>query len=280
MLINNELEKLAVDARKRILEVIYTAGRGHIGGSLSSVDILVNLYFSVMNIDPYDINKPARDRFIMSKGHSVEAYYVVLAMRGFINDKILNEYGNYNSPLAGHPINKIPGIEINSGSLGHGLSVGVGMAMAAKNDNLPYRVFVLMGDGEHGEGSIMEAITAASHYKLDNLVAIVDKNQLQLTGPTESIMAIGDLAGKYKAYRWSVLNCDGNNMSELSKAFSSVPTKQGKPTVIIANTVKGKGISFMENQATWHHKVPNKEEFTIAMKELDNKIKKLRHAVK
>jgi transketolase len=194
MLTNNELERLAVDARKKTLEVIYTAGRGHIGGSLSSVDILINLHFSVLNIDPFNVNTPARDRFIMSKGHSVEAYYVVLAMRGFIDEKILGKYGMFDSPLAGHPINKIPGIEINSGSLGHGLSVGVGMALAAKSDNLPYRVFVLMGDGEHGEGSIMEAVTAANHYNLDNLTAIVDKNQLQLTGPTENVMAIGDLA--------------------------------------------------------------------------------------
>jgi len=280
MLNNDVLEKLAVEARKRTIEVIYSAGRGHMGGSLSSIDILVNLYFSVLNIDPYDFHKQERDRFILSKGHSVEAYYVVLAMRGFINDNLLKKYGNFNSPLAGHPINKIPGIEINSGSLGHGLSVGVGMAIAAKNDDLPYKVFVLMGDGEHGEGSIMEAVTAASHYKLDNLIAIVDKNKFQLTGPTEEVMAIGDLAKKYESYGWSVLTCNGNKMSDLSNTFSSLPYRKDMPTVIIANTIKGKGVSFMENQAKWHHKVPDKQELTIAMLELENKIKELSHAIK
>lgn len=264
-----DLERYAVEVRKDILRMIYSASHGHTGGSLSCVDILVTLYFSILNVDPNNPKDPGRDRFILSKGHSVEAYYAVLAKRGFFDMKILDTYGKFNSPLAGHPVNKVPGIELNSGSLGHGLSVGVGMALAAKRNNKPYKVFVLMGDGEHSEGSIMEAISAASHYKLDNLVAIIDRNRLQISGYTEDVMALGNLKEKYEAYGWSVLECDGNRISSLVETLSSFPVKSGKPSAVIAHTLKGKGVSFMENKANWHHKVPDNKEIEIAMEELD-----------
>lgn len=268
-----DLERHAVEARKSLLKMIYSASAGHTGGSLSCVDILVALYFAIMNIDPENPRKPDRDRFIMSKGHSVEALYAVLAKRGFIKEEILGTYGKYNSPLAGHPEIKIAGVELNSGSLGHGLPVGVGMALAAKRSGMTYKVFVLMGDGEHGEGSINEAITAASHYKLDNLIAIVDRNRLQISGNTEDVMALGNLAERYKTYGWNVLECDGNNISDIIKTLSSIKTDTGKPTSVIAHTVKGKGVSFIENKASWHHKVPNKEELKSAINELDYLLK-------
>ena len=257
--------------------MIYSASGGHTGGSLSSVDILVALYFEVMNIDPENPDKPDRDRFIMSKGHSVEALYAVLAKRGFIGEEILDTYGKYDSPLAGHPEVKIPGVELNSGSLGHGLSVGVGMALAVKRSRMTNRVYVLMGDGEHGEGSIAEAMNAASHFKLDNLITIIDRNRLQISGNTEVVMALGDLAARYKAYGWNTLECDGNNISGIIETVSSIKTDTGKPTSVIAHTIKGKGVSFIENKSSWHHRVPTKEELNAAISELDNLLKMQYH---
>jgi transketolase len=271
------LERYAVEARKSLLKIIYSASSGHTGGSLSCVDILVALYFEVMNIDPADPDKPDRDRFIMSKGHSVEALYAVLAKRGFIDEEILDTYGKYNSPLAGHPEVNIPGVELNSGSLGHGLSVGVGMALATKQNRMAYKVFVLIGDGEHGEGSIAEAMTAANHYKLDNLITIVDRNKLQISGYTEDVMALGNLAERYEAYGWNTLECDGNNISDIIETLSSVKTDSGKPTSVIAHTIKGKGVSFIENKASWHHRVPTLEELNAAISELDNLLKSQYH---
>ncbi|OFY68607.1 MAG: transketolase [Bacteroidetes bacterium RBG_13_43_22] len=267
------LERYAVEVRKNLLKIIFAASSGHTGGSLSCVDILVALYFGVMKIDPDNPGKPDRDRFIMSKGHSVEALYAVLAKRGFIKEEILGTYGKYNSPLAGHLEIKIPGVELNSGSLGHGLSVGVGMALAAKRSNMDYKVVVLMGDGEHGEGSISEAITAASHYKLDNLIVIVDRNRLQISGNTEDVMALGNLAERYKAYGWNTLECDGNNISDIIETLSSIKNNSGKPTSVIAYTIKGKGVSFIENRTSWHHRVPTIEELNAAICELDNLLK-------
>ena len=267
------LERYAVEARKNLLKIIYLASGGHTGGSLSCVDILVALYFEVMNIDPENPDKPDRDRFIMSKGHSVEALYAVLAKRGFIGEEILDTYGKYDSLLAGHPEVKIPGVELNSGSLGHGLSVGVGMALAVKRSRMTNRVYVLMGDGEHGEGSIAEAMNAASHFKLDNLITIIDRNRLQISGYTEDVMALGNLAERYEAYGWNTLECDGNNISGIIETLSSVKTDSGKPTSVIAHTIKGKGVSFIENRASWHHRVPTKEELNAAISELDNLLK-------
>jgi transketolase len=264
-----ELEQIAVEVRKKLLRNIVKAGGGHTGGSLSSVDILVALYFEVMNIDPENPDMKGRDRFIMSKGHSVESYHAVLSTRGFFSDKILDSYGDFNSILAGHPTRKVPGVEVNSGALGHGLSVGVGMALAAKRSGTGYKTFVLMGDGEHGEGSIMEAAAAAGHYHLDNLVAIIDRNGLQISGRTEEVLAIENLEEKYRACRWSVRSCDGHDLTELTTILKDAPFEKGKPSFIIANTIKGKGISFIEDKAVWHHKVPSPEQFEQAMKELN-----------
>jgi len=188
------LKQKAVSIRKRTLQMICDAKHGHTGGSLSCVDILVTLYFEILRYDPANPKDPGRDRFIMSKGHSAESYYCVLAEAGFFARDILNTYGKFNSPLAGHPVIKVPGVELNSGSLGHGLSVGTGMALAGKMDHKEYKVWVLMGDGEQAEGSVMEAVMAASHYKLDNLVAIIDRNRLQISGDTEMIMKLDSLA--------------------------------------------------------------------------------------
>jgi transketolase len=269
-----ELDLIAIEVRKKLLQNIVKAGGGHTGGSMSSVDILVALYFEVMNIDPANPRMKGRDRFIMSKGHSVESYHTVLSKRGFFSEQVLDTYGDFNSMLAGHPTRKVPGIEVNSGALGHGLSVGVGMALAAKREGAAYRTFVLMGDGEHAEGSIMEAAAAAGHYKLDNLVAIIDRNGLQISGKTEEVMAIENLNAKYKACGWSVRSCDGHNMDELTSCLKETPFEKGKPSFLIAHTVKGKGVSLMENKAVWHHKVPSAEELGQAMDELNLMLEK------
>jgi transketolase len=273
-----ELEKRAVEIRKRTVEIIHKASGGHTGGSLSAVDILVALHFGVMNIDPKNPQMKGRDRFIMSKGHSVESYYSTLEKRGFISPELLDTYGAFNSKLTGHPTRKIPGIEVNSGALGHGLSVGVGLALAAKRSGETYRTYVLMGDGEHGEGSIMEAAASAGHYRLDNLVAIIDRNKLQISGRTEDVCAIDDLEGKYRACGWAVIHCDGHNMAELLKTFQMAASQKDKPTFIIAHTVKGKGVSFMEDRAVWHHKVPTKEQVEQAFAELDKRMEEIEHA--
>jgi transketolase len=267
-----DLELIAIEVRKKLLQNIVKAGGGHTGGSLSSVDILVALYFDVLNIDPGNPDMKGRDRFVMSKGHSVESFHAVLSKRGFFSEEILDSYGDFNSILAGHPTRKVPGIEVNSGALGHGLSVGAGMALAAKRSGAAYRTFVLMGDGEHGEGSIMEAAAAAGHYNLDNLVAIIDRNGLQISGKTEDVLSIENLEAKYKACGWSVRSCNGHDMDELTSVLKKTPFEEGKPSFLIAHTVKGKGVSFIENRANWHHKVPSAEELQQAMEELNAKM--------
>jgi transketolase len=269
-----ELEQIAIEVRKKLLQNIVKAGGGHTGGSLSSVDILVALYFDVMNIDPENPEMKGRDRFIMSKGHSVESYHAVLSKRGFFSEDVLDTYGEFNSILAGHPTRKVPGIEVNSGALGHGLSVGVGMALAAKRSGTKCKAFVLMGDGEHGEGSIMEAAAAAGHYQLDNLVAIIDRNGLQISGKTEEVLAIENLEAKYRACGWSVRSCNGHDLRELTSKLEDAPFEPGKPSFLIAHTVKGKGVSFIEDQAVWHHKVPSQDQLQQAMDELNQKIEK------
>jgi len=260
----------ARNIRKRLLKMIFDAKGGHTGGSLSSVEILVTLYFEIMNVDPNDPKKEDRDRFILSKGHSVESYYCVLSDAGFFPDEWLQTYGKFNSPLAGHPINKIPGIEINSGSLGHGLSVGVGMALANKLDGRDSLVYVLMGDGEQAEGSVLEAAMAAGNYKLDNLVGIIDRNRLQISGDTEEIMRLDSLPNRYGSLGWEIKEINGNSFKELIEAFNRVPFIKDHPSLIIANTTKGKGVSFIENKAEWHHKVPSEQELLQALEELDN----------
>ena len=268
-----ELERKAVEIRKKLLQMIYNAKSGHTGGALSSVDILTTLYFHTMNYRPDNPGWPDRDRFILSKGHSVEGYYCVLAEAGFFSKEILDTYGKFQSILAGHPTRKVPGVELNSGALGHGLSVGVGMALAARMDHKAYRVFVLMGDGEQDEGSVMEAANSAGHYQLGNLTAIIDRNFLQISGPTENIMALESLGSRWKAYNWHVDEADGNNIEELAVLFDTYPVEAGKPHLVIANTIKGRGVSFIENRAEWHHKVPSAEQMDQAIEELNKMLK-------
>jgi transketolase len=269
------LQLQAEEIRSKVVEIVYASKGGHIGGSLSSVDIETALYFHIMNIDPKNPNMENRDRFILSKGHSVEALYSVLAARGFIDQSLLDTYGHFNSKLAGHPTKKTPGIELNSGALGHGLSVGIGMAMAAKMDHKSYKTYVLMGDGEQGEGSIYEAAMSGSHYKLDNVVAIIDRNKLQISGSTEDVMSLEPMRGRWEAFGWEVMDMEGNDMNDIVKTFESLDYSNAKPKLIIAHTTKGMGISFMGKKASWHHGVPSTEQFNEANDEIGARIKSL-----
>lgn len=257
------LKALAYKLRLDTVDLIRAGKAGHIGGDMSVMDILVELYFRQMNISPENMDSPDRDLFVLSKGHSVEAYYSVLAEIGFFSKEQLHkEFSQYGSKFIGHPNNKLPGIEMNSGSLGHGLPVCVGMAKAGKMDGRNYRVYTVMGDGELAEGSVWEGAMAASHYKLDNLCAVVDRNRLQISGNTEDVMAHDDLHERFKSFGWHVIDvADGNDIDQLHEAFEEAKTVKGKPTMLIANTVKGKGSSIMENKANWHHKVPTDEEY-------------------
>ncbi len=264
-----DLERKALEIRKQLLNIIYAAGGGHTGGSLSSVDILVSLFFHAMRYNPANPEDPARDRFILSKGHSVEGFYCVLANAGFFPVEELATYGRFGSRLYGHPTMKVPGVEVPTGALGHGLSVGVGMAIAGKRDNAAYRVFVLMGDGEQAEGSVWEAAMAASHYKLDNLIGIIDYNKLQISGNVDTVMRISSLRDRWESFGWRIEEVDGNDITQLTDLFDRVSPDSGRPTLVIANTVKGKGVSFMENNASWHHHVPTEEELKQALAELD-----------
>ena len=259
--------------RKDILDMVYSAKTGHIGGDFSVCDILNVLYNRQMNLTPENFSSKGRDHFILSKGHSVEALYAVLADKGFFPKELLKTYSQFGSDFIGHPNNKIPGIEMNSGSLGHGLSVGVGMAIAEKRDGSPARVYVVMGDGELAEGSVWEAAMAASHYGLDNLTAIVDRNGLQISGSTEQVMAQESQRERWSAFGWHVLEANGNDVTEISAKLAEAAGFRGKPCVIIAHTIKGYGVSFMENRAEWHHKVPDREQYETAMAELDRKLK-------
>ena len=265
------LAKKAVDIRKAVVTMIHRAGTGHIGGDLSVTDMLVDLYYRQMNVGPDKQKDPNRDRFILSKGHSVEALYAVLADKGYFDPKELETYSQFGSKFIGHPNNKIPGIEVNSGSLGHGLSVGVGMALAGRMDKAPYRVYVIMGDGECEEGSVWEAAMAGGHYGLDNLTAFVDRNRLQISGTTEQVMKQDSAEERWAAFGWNVLSIPGNDLMAIDDAVDLAKHTKGKPTVIIANTTKGKGVSFIENQVAWHHKVPTDEQFAQAIKELDER---------
>lgn len=264
-----ELRLKSVQYRKKILEIIHRAKAGHTGGSLSCIDILNVLYNHVMNVSPENFSDPNRDRYIQSKGHSVEALYTILADRGFFSVEALNTLGQYGSWFIGHPTRKVPGIEHNTGALGHGLPVSVGLALAAKTDGRSYRVFTLLGDGELTEGSNWEASMAAAHYRLDNLVVIVDRNGLQITGSTEQVMRLESLADRFKAFGYAIRVCNGNDVADLVRTFAELPFELGKPSLIIANTIKGKGVSFIENQVKWHHRVPTTEELTCALEELE-----------
>lgn len=262
------LNEKAIKIRIDLLNMIYESKTGHTGGSLSCSDILVALFYGVIKHDPSKPKWEERDRFVLSKGHSVEGYYCILADLGYFPKDELKTYSKFGSKYIGHPNNKIPGIEMNTGSLGHGLSISVGMALASKMQGFKYRVYTLMGDGEQAEGSVWEAAMSAAHYKLDNLVAIVDRNKLQISGCTENVMALDCLEEKWKSFGWEVLSVDGHDIARLVDAFSKVPFVSGKPTLIMANTIKGKGVSFMENTAHWHHGVPTAEQLEQALKEL------------
>jgi len=270
-----DLQQIATQIRMDLLKMIHAAKTGHTGGSLSNTDILTALYYHIMNIDPTNPKAPERDRFIASKGHAVESLWCILADRGFFPKEELATFSQFGTRLIGHPNNKVPGIEMNTGALGHGLSVSVGMALAAKRDNKSYRVFCLMGDGEQAEGSVWEAAMAGAHYKLDNLVAIIDRNRLQISGSTEDVMGLDPLDEKWRAFGWHVVEADGNDMVELVDVLSAVPGVSNKPTLILANTVKGKGVSFAEHSPKWHHHVPSDSELKLALAELSSKLLKL-----
>ena len=264
------LEEQACRRRIDIVNLIYKAKTGHIGGSLSSIDVLTALYYHVMDTEKIKAKDPERDRFILSKGHSVEGFYSILADKGFFPKEELETYAQFHTRLACHPTSKIPGVEVSTGSLGHGLPVAVGMAIALKRDNSNAHIYVVMGDGEQGEGSVWEAAMAAPTYKLDNLTAVVDRNHLQISGNTEDVMCLEPLAERYRSFGWNVVCMNGNDFNEIIPALlTRVP---GKPTAIISDTVKGKGVSFMENQAAWHHKVPTEEQYRQAIRELEQKL--------
>jgi len=256
------LKALAYELRENVVDMIVEGKAGHIGGDMSVMEILTELYFDQMNISPENQDDPNRDRFVMSKGHSVEAYYAVLAKKGFFDiNEVIAQFSKFGSQFIGHPNNKLPGIEMNSGSLGHGLPVSVGMALAGKRNGQTYRVYTVMGDGELAEGSVWEGVMAAHQYQLDQLCAVVDRNRLQISGNTEDIMGQDDLHERFRAFGWNVIDvADGNDISQLREAFEAAKQVKGKPTVLIANTVKGKGSSIMENKADWHHRIPTEEE--------------------
>ena len=272
---DRQLALKAVHLRQRTLEAIHAAGAGHTGGGLSCLDILNVLYNRILNVSPETFSNPARDRYVQSKGHCVEALYAVLADRGFFPEADLKTICHYQSHYVGHPTRHIPGIEMNTGALGHGLPICIGMALAAKMDSASYRVFTLLGDGELAEGSNWEAGLAAAHYDLDNLTAIIDHNTLQISGHTRDVMSNEPLDEKWRAFGWAVKVVPGHDYAALSEALSQ-PAEIGKPTCIIANTTKGKGVSFMENVAKWHHGVPSEAELKQALGELDTAAAKLK----
>ncbi len=266
----------AMGYRMDVIDLIRSAGNGHMAGSLSCLDILTVLYERVLRISPETVRHPDRDRYVQSKGHAVEALYVVLAGAGLLDRALLDTYLRFGTHLVGHATCSVPGIEQSTGALGHGLSIGVGMAIAGKQNELGYRVFVLMGDGELAEGSVWEAAMSASHYDLDNLVAIVDRNRYQIAGSTAEIMNSEPLADKFAAFGWNVHEIDGHDLVQIEQTLSSAPTVPGRPTMVLADTVKGSGISYMEHNIRWHHKVPNDEEYAIARQDVENRIAELR----
>lgn len=250
------------DLRKDCVDIIMAGGSGHIGGDMSLMDILTYLYFAEMNVSPENRKSPDRDRFVLSKGHSMEAYYAVLCAKGYLDlEDVKKNFSQFGSQYIGHPNNKLPGIEMNSGSLGHGLPVCVGMALAGKMDQKDYRVYTVMGDGELAEGSVWEAAMSASQYKLDNLCAVVDRNRLQISGSTEDVMHQDSQEERWAAFGWNVITVPGHNYEAIAKAFADARACKGKPTVLIAETIKGYGSAVMEDKAGWHHHVPNQEEY-------------------
>ena len=295
-----ELQLLAERNRKRLVEVVYRAKAGHIGGDLSCLNVMTALYFHTMKgLDPQQPKAPGRDRFVLSKGHCVEALYVTLEAKGFLKSEVLDTLGQFGSILSGHPTIEVPGIEVNSGALGHGLSIGIGMALAAKMNarayeahephepyesyesyeahetHESYHTYVLMGDGEQGEGSIYEAAMAAHKYQLDNLVAIIDRNHLQISGNTEDVMPLDSIRERWTAFGWDVTTMNGDSMENIVKTFDAIDYHNQKPHLLISETTKGFGVSFMEGVAKWHHGVLNEEQCKAAVAEIEKRIKSL-----
>lgn len=273
---DRELHLKSIQYRIKLLKYIKMAGAGHTGGSLSCVDILNVLYNRILNVTPDTFNNPGRDRYIQSKGHSVEALYVVLADRGFFPEEELETFYGYGSDYTGHPTRKVKGIEHNTGGLGHGLAFSVGVALAGQIDHSAYRVFTLLGDGELAEGSNWESMMAAAHYHLDNLCVIIDRNALQLTGKTEEMCGLEPLAQKLEAFGSEVRTVNGHDITALTEVLSKLPFTEGKPSVVIARTIKGKGISFMENNPKWHHGVPNDQQYEQAQQELKARLAEIK----
>jgi transketolase len=263
-----ELPNIARKLRRDIVSMLAMAGSGHPGGSLSSVEILTTLYFRVMHHDPTNPFWEDRDRFILSKGHAAPVLYATLAECGYFPAKELTTLRKLNSKLQGHTDHLLPGVEMSAGSLGQGLSFGIGCALAARLNKKSYRVYTLMGDGECDEGQVWEAAMAGPHFKLDNLVAIVDRNGLQIDGFTKDIMNSEPMVDKWRAFGWHVIDVDGHDFNQLIEAFDNASNFKGQPTAIIARTIKGKGVSFMENKAEWHGKAPNADQLEQALKEL------------
>lgn len=265
-----ELEKIAVQNRKNVLRLMKAGRMGHIGGALSAIDILTALYFKIMRVDPQNPKWPQRDRFVLSAGHKCLALYATLAQKGFFSHAILDTYGALCSKLGGHPdMYKVPGVETNTGALGHGLSIAGGMAMGLKMDGLDARVYVIMGDGELAEGSNWEAAAAASHHKLDNLLVFVDRNHLQISGPTVDVMSYEPLDKRWQAFGWRVREIDGHDLKQIVENATDIPFEKGRPSVIIADTVKSKGLSFAENKVDYHYWKATDEDLAIAQRELD-----------
>ncbi len=266
------LEKIAVQNRKNVLRLMKASRMGHIGGALSAIDIITALYFKIMRVDPQNPVWPQRDRFVLSAGHKCLALYATLAEKGFFSHEILDTYGALCSKLGGHPdMYKVPGVETNTGALGHGLSIAGGMAMGYKMDGLDAKVYVVMGDGELAEGSNWEAAAAASHHKLDNLLVFVDRNHLQISGPTVDVMSYEPLDKRWQAFGWSVREIDGHDMKQIVENATDIPFEKDRPSVIIADTVKSKGLSFLENKVEYHYWKASDEDLKTAEQEL-NKI--------
>ena len=265
----SNLKALSYKLRRDVVDMIMAGKAGHIGGDMSVMETMVSLYFHTMNITPENQDDPNRDMFVMSKGHCVETLYAVLAEKGFFPiETVIREYSQFGSKFIGHPNNKLPGIEMNSGSLGHGLPVAIGMALAQKMNHSDARTYVVMGDGELAEGSVWEGAMSATQYKLDNLCAVVDRNRLQISGTTEEVMHQDSVEERFAAFGWNVISVDGNDIDAMNAAFDEAKTVKSRPTLIVANTVKGCGSSVMENKAAWHHHVPSQEEYDQIMKDL------------
>lgn len=265
------LTRKSYELRKDIIEMMHKSKAGHVGGDLSVIDILNVLYNEIMNVSPENFKDDNRDRFLLSKGHCADALFVVLGDKGFFDkQEAIDTFSQYNSKFIGHPNTDVNGIEINSGSLGHGLAIGVGMAIAGKMDAKSYRTYVVLGDGEMAEGSNYEAMMAASQYKLDNLCATVDLNHLQISGTTDEVMSTSSLSDKFLSFGWNVIEVeDGNDCAQLVDAYHKAQQCKGKPSVVMAHTIKGKGVSYMENEKAWHHGVMSDEQYNQAIKELE-----------